>query len=103
MPWARTDWMDERVKFIAAYLESKAACFGDLCRDFGISRKTGYKWLRRYEASGAAGLEERSRAPHTHPNALPDELAQALLALRRTHPRWGPRKLRALLRRHRPR
>ena len=47
MPWARTDWMSERVKFIAAYLEYEAN-FSDLCLDFGISRKTGYKWLHRY-------------------------------------------------------
>ena len=52
MPWARTDWMSERVKFIAAYLEHEAV-FADLCHDFGISRKTGYKWVRRYDAHGA--------------------------------------------------
>ena len=101
MPWARTDWMSERVKFIAAYLEYDA-CFRDLCRDFGVSRKTGYKWLRRYEVDGAAGLEDRSRAPHSHPNALADDVVQVVLALRRRHPRWGPRKLRILLKRERP-
>ena len=101
MPWARTDWMSERVKFIAAYLEYDA-CFRDLCRDFGVSRKTGYKWLRRYEVDGAAGLEDRSRAPQSHPNALADDVVQVVLALRRRHPRWGPRKLRILLKRERP-
>lgn len=61
MPWARTDWMSERLKFIAAYLEYEVS-FSDLCRDFGISRKTGYKWVRRYETDGASALTERSRA-----------------------------------------
>ena len=102
MPWNRTDWMSERVKFIAAYLEYEA-CFADLCRDFGVSRKTGYKWIRRYEANGAAALEDHSRAPHSHPNAVPTHIVQAVLTIRRQHPRWGPRKLQVILRRRQPR
>jgi transposase InsO family protein len=102
MPWTRTDWMSERLKFIAAYLEYEAS-FSDLCRDFGVSRKTGYKWVRRYEADGAAALEDRPRAPHTHPNAVPADVVQAILAVRRRHPRWGPRKLQVILRRQPPR
>ena len=61
MPWARTDSMSERLKFIAIYLEYEA-CFSDLCRDFGISRKTGYKWLQRFEVEGAVGLEVPAQA-----------------------------------------
>lgn len=102
MPWTRTDWMSERVKFIAAYLDCEES-FTDLCRDFGVSRKTGYKWVRRYELDGPAGLAERSRAAHTHPNSVPAPLVQAILAVRRRHPRWGPRKLRVVLQRQRPR
>ena len=102
MPWARTDWMSERLKFVAAYLEYEAS-FSDLCRDFGVSRKTGYKWVRRYEADGAAALEERSRAPHAHPNAVPAAIVEAVLSIRRRHPRWGPRKLRVILSRQQPR
>ena len=102
MPWARTDWMSERVKFVAAYLEYDAH-FSDLCDDFGISRKTGYKWVRRYEAEGSRGLEERSRAPQSHPNAVSSEVVEAILAIRRRHPRWGPRKVRVVLGRQRPR
>lgn len=93
--------MSERVKFIAAYLEYEAR-FTDLCRDFGISRQTGYKWVRRYEADGAAALEDRSRAPHAHPNAVPADTVGAILSIRRRHPRWGPRKLRVVLRRQEP-
>jgi len=102
MPWNRTDWMSERVKFVAAYLEYEAS-FTDLCHDFGVSRKTGYKWVRRYERDGAAALEERSRAPRTHPNAVAANVVQAILAIRRRHPRWGPRKLRVILGRQQPR
>src|SRR5881397_3494898 len=98
MPWTRTDWMSERVKFIAAYLEHEAS-FIDLCRDFGVSRKTGYKWVRRYEADGAGALEDRSRAPHAHPNAVRENIVEAILAIRRRHPRWGPRKLQVVLKR----
>jgi transposase InsO family protein len=94
--------MSERLKFIAAYLEYEAR-FIDLCRDFGVSRKTGYKWVRRYDADGAAALVDRSRAPHTHPNAVPMDAVQAILSIRRRHPRWGPRKLLVLLRRQQPR
>ncbi len=102
MPWARTDWMSERVKFIAAYLEYEAN-FSDLCLDFGISRKTGYKWVRRYEAEGVSALEEMSRAPHAHPNAVAADIVQSIIAIRRRHPRWGPRKVRAVLKRQRSR
>ena len=102
MPWARTDWMNERVKFVAACLRREDS-FTDLCRDFGVSRKTGYKWIRRYEAGGPAALADRSRAPHRHPQATPDHVAQAVIALRRRHPHWGPRKLRVVLLRRHPR
>src|SRR5437899_3359474 len=102
MPWARTDWMSGRLKFIATYLEYEVS-FTDLCCDFGISRKTGNKWVRRYEANGAAALNERSRAPEDHPNAIAADMVQAILVIRRRHPRWGPRKLRVILGRPRPR
>ena len=91
MPWARTDSMSERLKFVATYLEYEV-CFSDLCHDFGISRKTGYKWVRRYEIGGASALHERSRAPRDHPNAVDEDVVEAIVALRRKHPRWGPRK-----------
>jgi len=95
--------MSERVKFLAAYLECEGSNFSDLCQDFGISRKTGYKWVRRYEADGVAALKDRSRAPHVHPNAIREDIVQAILAIRRQHPRWGPRKLKVVLSRKRPR
>src|SRR5258708_40211032 len=100
MPWARTDWMSERLKFVAAYLEYDAS-FIDLCRDYGISRKTGYKWIRRYQTEGVAALEEISRAPHAHPNAVAPDIVQSIVEIRRRHPRLGPRKVRVVLKRER--
>lgn len=101
MPWTRTDAMSERVKFIGAYLQDESS-FSELCLDFGVSRKTGYKWVARYESAGLNALAERSRAPHSHARALPESLVQAIVAVRRRHPRWGPRKLRVILGRQQP-
>jgi transposase InsO family protein len=96
MPWKLTLPEDQRVQFIveALYGESSLA---DLCRSFAISRKTGYKWLARYEQEGPMGLIDRSRAPHHHPHALDPDIAARLLALRKKHPTWGARKLLAWL------
>jgi putative transposase len=68
-----------------------------VCEQLGISRKTAYKWLWRYREHAAAGLRERSRAPHVVPWAINDAQAQAILGVRREHPSWGPKKLRAKL------
>jgi putative transposase len=96
MPWKETCVMDQRIGFIVACSageESMAA----LCRHFGISRKTGHKWLARYRAQGAVGLEDRPRAPHTNPRALTGEVAEAVMVVRQRHPSWGPRKVKAWL------
>jgi len=89
--------MDERIRFVAG-LQSGLG-MGEACRSYGISRKTGYKWLERYKAEGPGGLEERSRAPHRMPWAIDDEMAQMLVDARCRHPTWGPRKLLAWLER----
>jgi transposase InsO family protein len=68
-----------------------------LCRRFDISRTTGYKWLNRYRDDGPGGLEERSRAPDTSPNQTPQPIEEAVCAVRRDHPAWGGRKIRARL------
>src|SRR5271165_2086323 len=102
MPWRETCPLDERLQFVGEYLKAQRE-MAELCRDFGISRKTGYKWLERYKADGPQGLHDRSRAPHTHPQSISDEVAQLLLAARRAHPSWGPRKLLVLLKHQKPR
>lgn len=94
--------MDERVRFVAACHDSQDS-FARLCRSFGISRKTGYKWLARYEAQGPRGLEEASRAPRAIPHRTPDEVRDVLVAARREHPFWGPKKLRCVVAERHPR
>ena len=94
--------MDQRVAFIADWLRDEWT-MTELAARYQISRKTAYKWVERYEADPAHGLAERSRAPHTHGRACAEEMRAAVLALRRRHPRWGPKKLRALLQERHPR
>jgi len=80
-------------------LEYSSGWYGmaELCRCYEISRETGYKWWKRFQESGAAGLEDESRAPLRHPNQMAAEMEAALLELRRKYPRWGPKKLRGHL------
>lgn len=101
MPWKVSGVLEQRSEFIYE-LRSERWTMGELCARFGISRETGYKWLRRYEADGIKGLDERSRAPVRHPNQTPEEIEQRVLAVRYEYPRWGARKLRAWLEREEP-
>ena len=96
MPWRATCPMDQRMQFIAACLADEET-MSLLCRRFDISRKTGYKWLARFQEGGPPALVERSHAPHRQPHAMTVAVHEALLALRARHPHWGPRKLRAWL------
>lgn len=75
----------------------------ELCRHYGISRETGYQMVHRFQQAGIRGLEERSRAPVHHPNQMEAEIAERVLAWRRQHPTWGPRKLLVHLQRRWPR
>jgi transposase InsO family protein len=88
--------MDERVCFIAAHLRGEEP-MSALCERYGISRKTGYKWLARYDSDGCAGLRNRSSARASHANAIDGETAALILGLRASRPSWGPRKLLARL------
>lgn len=92
MPWTETRPM-QRLEFIRA-CHAGTDSFSALCRLFGISRKTGYKWLHRFEPSDPASLFDRSRAPHSSSRSVPDDIAGYLTALRQKHPDWGPKKLR---------
>lgn len=92
MSWSETCPMKERIKFIMAY-ESKILSFSDLCKDFQISRKTGYKWVGRYLIEGFQGLEEQSRAPHNHPNQLSEEVESLILHAKKERSHWGPKKI----------
>lgn len=88
--------MDERVHFITKVHESDES-FTALCRHFGISRKTGYKWVARYEKLGPAGLLERPPVAQHSPHRTDEALITAILELRKEHPTWGPKKLKARL------
>ena len=102
MPWRQVSPMDQRTQFIADHLRD-ARTVTELCALYGVSRKTGYKWIDRYLRHGPAGLEEHSRRPHRAPNQTPDEIVAAILEVRRRHPSWGGKKLLALLHRRHPR
>ena len=96
MPWQEASAASEQQRFIGAWLRGEETVAA-LCRRFGISRKTGYKRINRFKPGGLAGLGDRSRAPHTHPNATPVAVAQQVIALKRAHPTWGPKKVIATL------
>ena len=102
MGWKEICVMEERMKFISGYSEGGESVAA-LCRLFGISRKTGYKLLKRYKAYGMDGLKDRSRAPHSHPNETDRESVKMILQLRCRHSTWGPRKLLAWIRPRHPR
>jgi transposase InsO family protein len=93
--------VDQRMRLVMT-AASQDEAFALTCRRFGVSRKSGYKWRERYRMEGVAGLEDRSRAPLHHPQAVAAELAEACLAVRRAHPTWGPLKVRAWLERRQP-
>lgn len=89
--------MDERLRFVARLLEGEK--MAEMCREFGISRKTGYKLFTRYKDSGLEGLSDRSRRPYRQANRLPFQLETLIVSLKREHPSWGAPKLREKLRR----
>lgn len=101
MPWNETCVMELRIAFVRTYLQGTVT-MSELCLDYRISRKTGYKWLTRYEAFGLEGLKDRDSRPHGHPNRLADAVVQRCVALKIEKPNWGPKKLVALGRIRRP-
>jgi len=102
MPWRETWPMDQRMQFVTEY-QSGLFTMTELAEQYAITRKTGYKWLARYDAEGVVGLHERSRRPHHSPQAIDADLVDALVAQRHRHPRWGAKKLLAVLARQQPR
>lgn len=100
MPWKECKPMDERLRFIARLLEGDK--MAPLCREFGISRVTGYKIYDRYKTCGLDGLHDRSRRPYRHANKLPFQVERSILGLKREHPSWGAPKIRDKLIRQYP-
>jgi transposase InsO family protein len=92
--------MDERIRFVIRLKDGES--MASLCREFGISRKTGYKILERYEECGWEGLTDRARRPHRYANQLPEQVEAAIVAAKREKPNWGARKIRERLVRRLP-
>jgi transposase len=92
MPWEESSPMDQKTQFVSEYLRDTIS-FTELCDRYGISRKTGYKLIDRYQAEGPAGLADRSRRPHSSPDETPEPLRLAIIEARRRHPSWGGKKL----------
>lgn len=96
MPWKSETAMDQRIEFIVR-LKRKEGSFSQMCREFEISRPTGYLWLRRYEEIGSiTGLKEKSRRPHKSPHQTAHELEELVVAHRKKQG-WGARKIQVLL------
>jgi transposase InsO family protein len=95
MPWKECSVVEERMRFVSRLLEGEEMSF--LCREFGISRKTGYKIYERYKECGLESLTDRSRRPFRYGNQLPMQVEAAIIELKRDKPHWGARKLRELL------
>jgi putative transposase len=102
MPWKETSPMIERLQFIHDS-QSGLYVMSELCERYGISRKTGYKWLERFEEDGKRGLGDRSRAPKHCPHRIDEPVAKAICDARLAHPTWGPRKLLSWLGERHPR
>jgi transposase InsO family protein len=95
MPWEEVTLMSQKREFIR--LAEIGDSLSGVCRNFGISRKTGYKWVERYRAMGLVGLEERSRRPHHFPTETGQEIVRQILSAREAHPAWGGRKIKRWL------
>ena len=101
MVWRETGIMDERLRFVVDCLLGEET-MSALCAAYGISRKCGYKWLGRYREFGPEGLHDLPRAPLNHGRATPWDVVERIVAMKETHPLWGPKKIMARLKRAEP-
>jgi transposase InsO family protein len=95
MPWKESSVVEERLRFVGRLLDGEAMT--DVCEEFGISRKTGYKIFSRYKEHGLEALSDRSRRPVRYANQLPGPVESLIVTLKRDKPHWGARKIRELL------
>lgn len=98
MPWKDPGIMNQRTEFVLRTYDPEVV-FQELCEEYGISAKTGYKWKRRFEEEGREGLRDRSRRPRHHPEQLSEGEICEMVRLKLAHRRWGPRKIRDVYRR----
>jgi len=96
MPWKEVDIVNLREEFVFEAIGG-GTDFSSLCMDYGISRKTGYKWLARFREQGVCGLRDKSRRPHSSPDALAEDVVCSLIRIKRSAPKtWGPKKVLSL-------
>src|ERR1051326_5087540 len=91
MSWRKCSVIDERMRFVVRLKDGES--MASLCREFNISRKTGYKIFERYEECGLEGLTDRTRRPFRYANQLPEQLEAAIVRTKRERPNWGARKI----------
>jgi transposase InsO family protein len=101
MPWKETCAMDLRTEFVLRAIRDEER-FGELCQEYGISRKTGYKWKERFLSDGLAGLADLSRRPLSSPNELNEEIVCEIICIKKDHKTWGPLKIRKVFARKHP-
>src|SRR5690606_19958781 len=92
MPWKETNTVDQRTEFAKRAMREEIS-FTALCREFGISTKTGYKWKQRFLQQGTSGLTDRSRRPHDSPNRISAMQTCDILCIKTANPRYGPKKV----------
>jgi putative transposase len=100
MPWKECALMDERLKFVGRLLQGER--MAELCRAFGISRKTGYKFWDRYQKIGLHALTDRTKRPKRYANQLPMQVEKEILGIKQQKPSWGAPKIREILKRKYP-
>lgn len=100
MPWKESNLMNERIKFVARLLDGDSMTA--VCREFGITRKTGYKIFNRYKEIGLEGLQNQSRRPHRSANKIPFQVERSILRIKKEWPHWGAPKIREKLIRQYP-
>jgi putative transposase len=93
MPWRKVDPMDSKIAFVSDVLSKMPFAFSELCRRYNISRKTGYKIIKRYQEKGVDGLKALESGAHSCPHKTPRQIEDCFVALRKKHPRWGAKKL----------
>ena len=96
MAWKESDRVSERLDFVKL-ASVEGANISEICRRFGVSRKTGYKWLLRWKKEGPDGLVDRSRRPSRSPSRTSEKVEEQVLSIRQEHPAWGSRKIRRRL------
>jgi transposase InsO family protein len=101
MPWKETEKMREKKEFVLKALDPRMV-FTELCREYGISTRVGYKWKNRFLEKGYAGLEEASRRPISNGKAMPEEISVEILRIKNNHMAWGAKKILNIYRRNNP-